>query len=415
MARRAILHIGTFKTGSTSIQGFLDANADRLAAKGVRFPLSLGRPNHHGLTVYALSERETTGLIRHLNLHDRQEREEKRAAIAADLAAELAALPADVSTVVFSNEHLCGLNTQAEIERLRDLLAPHFDAMTVLVYLRRQDQRIISDYTQKVRDGYTKPLDLLSYEPAERRDHAVFLDKWAAVFGAGALAPRVFSRSRFVDGDLIDDFLEAIGVADDAAFVRPPRENPGLSHEAIEFLRLLNRHLPLYEEGARNSLRDRLLPFLAEAFAGDGVRVSKGEAEALLALVGPSNADVAARYFGGAPAFDNDLSRYPDEPPPAPSFEDAVKIAAHLWTRQAQTINVLKAENERRIAQLAALRTLVVVGSDTARSLAGQLLSSDPAANAYYPTLIDAFVALHAELRAARRGIAPAPLADDQD
>ncbi len=407
MARRAILHIGTYKTGSTSIQAFLDLNAKLLRAQGAYFPSSLGQPNQHGLAVYALSDRETTGLIRYLDLRDKEKRELRRLEIAEALTAELKSLDRGVTTVIFSNEHLCGLNTSAEVERVRELLAPHFDEIKVIVYLRRQDQRIISDYTQKVRDGYTKPLDLLAYEPAERRNYEAFLDKWAAVFGAGSIAARVFARSNFLNGDLIDDFLCAAGLAADPSFTRPEIENLGLTHEAIEFLRAFNEHVPHYVDGARNPDRARLLPILKEEFAGDGVKVSRAKAAALLDLVRSSNAAIGAKYFGGDDPFSDDLSRYDAMEPPPPSFEDAVKVAAHLWTKQARIINDLKSENERRTAQLAALRTLVVAGSDTARSLAQKLLDNDPNAASYFPTLLDAFVALHSELRAARRGISP--------
>ena len=173
MRRRAILHIGTFKTGSTSIQAFLGDNAALLARQGVYFPHSPGRPNHHGLAVYALSGRMTTGLIRYLELEDADRRETSRTEVAAALNAELSELPIVISTVIFSSEHLCGLQTVEEIERLRQLLAPHFSEIGILVYLRRQDQRIISDYTQKVRDGYVKPLDLKAYRPAEGHDEVL--------------------------------------------------------------------------------------------------------------------------------------------------------------------------------------------------------------------------------------------------
>ncbi|NWG90941.1 MAG: hypothetical protein HXY21_00325 [Parvularculaceae bacterium] len=413
MARRAILHIGTYKTGSTSIQAFLDNNAARLRDQGVYFPFSPGRPNHHGLTVVALSDRETTGLIRYLDLEDKEKREARRAEFAEALTAELASLPDDVATVVFSNEHLCGLNTTPEIERVKELLAPHFGRIEILVYLRRQDQRIISDYTQKVRDGYTKALDLLAYEPAERRNYEAFLDKWAGVFGREAIRPRIFDRSKFQNGDLIDDFAGAIGVAPDEAFIRPPAENLGLSHEAIAFLRAFNEHVPHYKDGSRNLDRMRLLPFLREGFGGDGVKTSRAKAAALLDMVRESNASLGSKYFGGGDPFSSDLSRYADEEPPEPTFDDAVRIAAFLWMKQSETINELKAENERRVLQLAAVRSLVVASSEAARALAERILAGDPDADAYYPTLLDAFVALHGELRAARRGIAPARVFPD--
>lgn len=399
MARRAAIHIGTFKTGSTSIQAFLDRNAAVLARQGVYFPKAPGRPNHHGLAIYALSHRETTGLIRYHGLLDREKREAKRAEIAAALRAELEALPATITTVVFSNEHLSGLHRVSEVEELRDLLAPYFEKIDIIVYLRRQDQRIISDYTQKVRDGHAERLDLQDYKPSEGLDLLAFLDKWAGVFGADALKPRVFSREAFTNGDLIEDFMEAAGIEPDQGFLKPQIENAGLSHEAIHFLRAFNGHVPQYVDGERNPLRMRLLPYLAEAFAGAGIQVGKGEVEKLLARVSENNAAAAEKYFGRTELFSDDVSRYEESDRPEPVFEDAVRIAAALWVRQAEHIEALK-------SQLAALRVSVIANSEQAKALAERILDSDEDRESYYPTLLEVFSSLHAELREARRLLA---------
>jgi len=207
MARRALLHIGTFKTGSTTIQSFLHENADALLRQGFYYPHSLGRPNQHGLALYAISDWRETGLTRHHGIADRADRAEKQKEIKAALDRELESLSGEASIVIFSNEHLAGLYSNEEITRLKDLLSAHFDEISIIVYLRRQDKRIISDYTQKVRDGYVEELDLLNYLPAEGRDYAAFLEKWEAVFGRENIHPRIFDRSKFIGGDLVHDFL----------------------------------------------------------------------------------------------------------------------------------------------------------------------------------------------------------------
>lgn len=398
MARRAVVHIGTFKTGSTSIQAFLAENAETLAEQGVYVPHSLGSPNHHGLALYSLSLRETTGLIRFYGLQDRAGREAKREEIVSAFNAEMAALAPSISTVVFSNEHLSGLNTAAEVESLRSLLSPHFDTIDIVVYLRRQDLRIVSDYTQKVRDGYSKKLDLQDYKPSEGLDLLAFLDKWADAFGAEAIKPRVFSRADFVKGDLIDDFIAVSGISADERFTRPEIENAGLSHEAICFLRVMNEYVPHYIDGRRNHFRQRLLPYLAEHFSGGGLQVRKTEVEELLNSIDDSNRMAAKKYFGREEIFEQDLSKYDDKETPDPTFEDAVRIAAVLWNCQAEHIDALK-------NQLAAMRVMVVANSEQAKDLADRIAASDGDAGSYYPTLLEVFSALHAELRETRAAL----------
>jgi hypothetical protein len=60
--RRVVLHIGTAKTGTSSIQMFLVRNAEALAAQGILVPASplsglRGAQSHRKLAAYALGAR----------------------------------------------------------------------------------------------------------------------------------------------------------------------------------------------------------------------------------------------------------------------------------------------------------------------------------------------------------------------
>ncbi len=52
MDKTATLHIGTTKTGSTSIQKFLTHNRTVLARNSVLYPEALGPINHNAIPVY---------------------------------------------------------------------------------------------------------------------------------------------------------------------------------------------------------------------------------------------------------------------------------------------------------------------------------------------------------------------------
>ena len=67
--RRLILHIGTEKTGSTSIQTFLRLNKTRLAANGVGVPTCLGDTLHFRLQLMANDDDVDDDFIRNLRLH----------------------------------------------------------------------------------------------------------------------------------------------------------------------------------------------------------------------------------------------------------------------------------------------------------------------------------------------------------
>lgn len=52
---KAILHIGTEKTGTTSFQSFMHRNRDAVLARGVLYPDRLGGDNHRLIATYGLS------------------------------------------------------------------------------------------------------------------------------------------------------------------------------------------------------------------------------------------------------------------------------------------------------------------------------------------------------------------------
>jgi hypothetical protein len=206
--RECILHIGHSKTGSTSIQNAFAAHRDALDARGVRYPTSPGWANHALVPASAAPP-----ALRERGIHpafwgglppgDRIER------FRAEFPAEMTALPPSVRTVVLSSEQCIFILPDREsIARVKALLTPHFDRIRILVYLRRQDTHFASAYTQKLRDGVVEEPRLPAEgEACAEYDYATILSRWADVFGAGNVVPRLFDRAELVGGDVIDDAL----------------------------------------------------------------------------------------------------------------------------------------------------------------------------------------------------------------
>jgi len=80
--RRCIIHIGTHKTGSTSLQRYLHANATALAGAGILYPVAKGENAHHAIfrevSGKARAGRARTGLA---DLRDRLRRSDADVAI----------------------------------------------------------------------------------------------------------------------------------------------------------------------------------------------------------------------------------------------------------------------------------------------------------------------------------------------
>jgi len=114
------LHIGTEKTGTTTIQNFLSKNRPGLEQQGILYPQSPGNQNHTALAVYALSEGKQNGLSLSSGISNAEQVPPFRERLSLALDEEIAA--SDASIIIFSNEHLSSrLWTDIEIERVKKL------------------------------------------------------------------------------------------------------------------------------------------------------------------------------------------------------------------------------------------------------------------------------------------------------
>lgn len=331
---QAILHIGTEKTGSTSIQSFLALNKDKLLRHGIAVLDSLGSPNNRYLATYSMDDKRTDESHAALGLKNYRERKEWSRNLQVRLRAELESLPNNVERVILSSEHCHSrLVLKSEVERLKELLTSLFDEIKVLVYLRRQDEVAVSLYSTAMKVGYTHrailPVDNINYD---YYDYERLLDRWSDVFGDGNLIPRVYERHRLADGDVIQDFCDVCllqGVWKSEAVIK---ENMSLSPLGQEFLRVFNKHVPGGAYGEPSELRGPIVQFLEQKCAGVPRKPGRRDAEKFYALFQASNNRVADKWFGTEHLFHEDFTSYPEREPEIDyGFDDAVNISAHLW------------------------------------------------------------------------------------
>lgn len=142
---RVILHVGTEKTASTSLQNFLMINRAALLDQGVLFPQSV-------FTRKIANEPDRTSghleLLRNLAAGD----------ISA-FAAEIAADGAQAHTLVLSAENLFHYERDAHLELLAQLLDGC--EVTLVAVLRDQTEWILSYYNESVANGWnmeTRPI-----------------------------------------------------------------------------------------------------------------------------------------------------------------------------------------------------------------------------------------------------------------
>ena len=346
-----VLHIGTEKTGTTSLQAALAANRDRLLRAGILYPRALGEKIHARAYAYA-SEGPQDEIKTQCGLAG----PESLAAFRHDLESRLADEVARTKPrkIIVSNEHLSSrLPSVSEIARLKRLLSAHCRSIRVVVYLRAQGDAHRSAYSTYIKTGgvdafHPPSAPLLR----DRYLYDLMLGRWEDVFGADAMDVRLYDPDAFPDADIVQDFADLFGgLIAGSELAREPQKNVSLDVFTLAFLRAMNRYLP-YKSGAQLSEVRGNLADLVETFAsGPPFDGDAGIMMAIDAAVAESNEAVRRRYFPTRPApLFPPTPRAGSAPAQEPEISDeTVRLMAFLWeAKQAQVLQLKKRLEQQR-------------------------------------------------------------------
>ena len=213
--------------------------------------------------------------------------------------------------LIVSSEDLFFLD-RTEIARLAEAMHALADRITVIAYLRRQDEMALSQWAQGAKTiqsctlfgGEASPLSTLTPDKRNYLDYAARLDDWQAEFPDAEFVTRIYDRGHFPDGNVVQDFLDILGLKVEGD--KAPRDiNAAFGTTKNQFLYWLRAQgltqpeiRAVIERNVIEEKADRLLP-------------SRAEAEAFMANFAESNARLADR-LGVAQAFSSDFSTYPE-------------------------------------------------------------------------------------------------------
>jgi hypothetical protein len=203
--RRLVLHVGMGKTGSSTIQETLAANRAPLERAGICYPRPSWRSSRR-TTFRQVNHNLLVGLLQPLEALPRE------FAAAGDLAAVRRAgtvfwhdvqhqiAQSDAPTVVLSGEYLFYLDA-AEMSALRALLAPHFDEIDVVAYVREPASYHLALTQQRLRASPRVRAPADAGYPVRG-----CLDRLVEAFD-GRVKVRAFERDALVGGCVVRDLL----------------------------------------------------------------------------------------------------------------------------------------------------------------------------------------------------------------
>ncbi|MES9873780.1 MAG: hypothetical protein ABW146_11745 [Candidatus Sedimenticola sp. 6PFRAG7] len=189
--KKLYLHIGTGKTGSTSIQAtFNSLNRDGL---------------------YFRSWKKATVFINNVD----------------DISDELSRI--DDGLIVLSSEWLFRAK-EAFIRKLGSKLNELFD-VNIIIYLRRQDEFSVSAYQQNTKrfdgEGVHGSISLPEDFYIDIMDYYDICLRWAEVFGREKMNIRVFSQEDLLAGCVVTDFAQVIGIPLDDSAIKNRNQSVG--------------------------------------------------------------------------------------------------------------------------------------------------------------------------------------------
>jgi hypothetical protein len=295
-----VLHIGSGKTGTSSIQYFMHQNRSRLAELGHLYPRSPGRRRHTRFGLYLQPEDALADLPSWGRRHFTSPKAFRRT-FRSRLFREINR--SGLSRVLISDEALYG-SPDETLQRLREFTDANARSVRLVTYLRRQDDHLVSRYQQVVKVGETRRLDDRTHEVelTKTYDYYARLQTWQQLLQPTEMVVRRFERESFTDGSLYQDFLGATGIdarADELEQVEVVNES--LDAESVEFLRIFNLlHRQRDEVPALRTVGGAVRR-LERASEGPTLTLPDTDLDAFMEQWREPNAAVARDFVPGAP------------------------------------------------------------------------------------------------------------------
>lgn len=302
------IHIGTPKTGTTSIQNFCGLNREKLREQGVLYPIM----NYH----YERKSVNRNGyfLTGTIKENGTRNKEKEKQVFNSELQYIVDCFK-DYDTILLSDESIWWATSTRRKGLWKDLKKhseQHNYQIKVIVYLRRQDQFMMSRYNQKLKTDFiasTQSFDEYFADMNGRfkcvMDYREKIDNIAKSISKENVIVKRFDRNYFYNGDLNQDFLHILGVKVDDRFQQlKETANTGISVQSGEIKRVLNRLKPITM--ADNNKLIKILKECEEVLPESNTSLmSTDEVKAFMEQFVDSNESIVDEYIGdGKPLFD---------------------------------------------------------------------------------------------------------------
>lgn len=240
------IHIGTPKTGTTTLQEFFKLNKEALAKLGILYP-EWGYSNRWG------NFENTEGNFGWIVQSNDLEIKERISSVLDD----------SYRGILLSTEDIWGeVRDKASFLRNIQSIGEAVE-IKVIVYLRKQIDYIESQYRECIRVAtFREPIESIVDFSNEQvqflRDNCEYwsiLEEMAGEIGDENIIVRPYEKVQFKNGNIIDDFLSILGLEYNESFQQCAKNyNPPMSNVALEMKRIMNYSSSVLEVTDMNNI-----------------------------------------------------------------------------------------------------------------------------------------------------------------
>lgn len=287
---KAIVHIGTPKTGTTTAQSWFAANRDFLAQHGVLYPSSLGSTHHTRLSTLCRSAERPERGFTIFGIRSPEEHKVFSDGVLSDFAAELRQGP-QISSCIISSEWLYNrLTERREREKLKQFLEDFFDDFEILVWLRPQVEYVLSFASTICRSGDVlnrKRLKRLISSDSIRYNERLL--EWEDVFDRGRIHVIPYKR----DPNVVQNILHRVGI-ETRPQIDTDRKNTQLGLRVMSMANHIRLEHANRERDPGWDRRD----YFAQIVSEEPLRIDLDYARKIHATFVPGNAKLVSRHKG---------------------------------------------------------------------------------------------------------------------
>lgn len=334
---RLFLHVGEPKTGSSALQSFFDYNRIYLAKK------------HNILYPNLNNDDYTKGqMTNHLNIFEVARNKDDYSEITESLNKIIQyCYKNEIKSILISSEAIFLWNKWPE--KINEIISGLNIDITIIVYLRRQDNWIESAWKQW---GHKDPKmnSIQDYVKRHNFNWFVVLSQWLNFFKTDQIVVRPYEKSQ-IGNDIILDFLKILNIESKLGFKEPPSKpensNLGFNRDVIEILSLCKNTLTNIHDNSLLDFMSKMVPseYLKKPMEDYGL-LSPQEKLDIINEYNNSNINIA-KTFLGEERSNLFLDPLPDtnknwEPYNGLTIERATPIFMEIFLRQNREFQVLK-------------------------------------------------------------------------